>query len=141
MSSYPTKNPPPYVLNLYKQEADSIKLSSCFNKTPDLVCVFWAIDTCHPAQPWRDPSGTGTSLLSPGPAGKELASYLIVYLTVMTMLSIYLRVKIFLMEEKGKMLWTWFIACIMLIGFPKKNYMGIPHVRHCRSLPQVGSNW
>ena len=49
-SSYSTKNTPPYVLNLYKWEADAIKLSSCFNKIPGLVCFFWAIDTCHPSK-------------------------------------------------------------------------------------------
>ena len=73
MSSYPTQNLPPYVQNLYKREADAIKLSSCFDKTPGLVCFFWAINTHHPVQPRRDPGGTRTTLVSPGPAGKKPA--------------------------------------------------------------------
>jgi hypothetical protein len=56
MSSYSTKNRPPYVPNVYKWEADVIKLSSCFYKTPGSMCFFWAIDTGHPAHPLRDPS-------------------------------------------------------------------------------------
>jgi hypothetical protein len=73
MLSYPTKNSPPYVLNLYKQEVDAIKLSSCLDKNASSVCFFWAINTRHPAQPWSDPGRTGASLLSPGPASKELS--------------------------------------------------------------------
>jgi hypothetical protein len=65
MSSYPTKNPPPCVPNLFKREADAIELSSCFDKTPLLVCFSWVI--------LLSPYGTGTSLLSPGPASTELA--------------------------------------------------------------------
>ena len=42
MSSYPTKNPPPYVPNLYKQEVDAIQLSSCFDKLLAWVCFFGA---------------------------------------------------------------------------------------------------
>jgi hypothetical protein len=42
MSFYPTKSSPPYVPNLYKQEADVIRLSSCFDKLLALVCLFWA---------------------------------------------------------------------------------------------------
>jgi hypothetical protein len=53
LTSYSTKNPPSYVPNLYKREADAIKLSSCFDKTPSdktpsLVCFFWAINIRHP---------------------------------------------------------------------------------------------
>ena len=65
MSSYPTKNLPPYVQNLYKQEADAIMLSSCFDRLPAWVGFFWAIDARHPAQPWRYPGGTETSVLLP----------------------------------------------------------------------------
>jgi hypothetical protein len=56
MSSYPTQNcthTHPHVPNLYKQEANAIKLSSCFERLMPQVCFFWAIDTC------RDSSGTG----------------------------------------------------------------------------------
>jgi hypothetical protein len=48
-------------------------LSSCVDKTLGSVCFFWAIDTLHPALPWRDPDRSGTSLLSFGLASKELA--------------------------------------------------------------------
>jgi hypothetical protein len=68
-SCYPTKNP-----NLYKREADAIESSSCFNKTPGLVCFFWAVDTCHITQPWR--ALVGPRLLLSGPASKELAIYI-----------------------------------------------------------------
>jgi hypothetical protein len=34
------------------------------------VCLFWAINTCHPAQPQRGPDGQG-SLLLPVPVGRE----------------------------------------------------------------------
>lgn len=47
------------------------KQSFCFDKTPCSVCFFWAVDTGHPAQPLRNPIGTGASLLLPGPAGME----------------------------------------------------------------------
>jgi hypothetical protein len=71
-SPYPTKNSPPYVPNLYKRETDAIKLSSCFNKTPGSVCFFLrstlAISLSPGETPWD-----GTSLFSPGPAGKEPA--------------------------------------------------------------------
>ena len=39
-SSYLTQDLPPYVSNVYKREADAIKLSSCFNKTPSQLSVF-----------------------------------------------------------------------------------------------------
>jgi hypothetical protein len=64
MSSYPTENPPAYVPNLYKREADA-----CFDRLPSWVCFSWAIHTHHPTQSWRNPGGTGASLLSPRPAG------------------------------------------------------------------------
>ena len=76
MSSYPPpkKRKPHYVQNLYKREADAIKLSSCFDKTPSSVCFFWAINICHPAQPRTGRVRPG-SLLSPGPASKERKLY------------------------------------------------------------------
>ena len=58
MSSYPTKNPPPYVLNLYKWEADAIKLSSCFDRLTAGVGFFWTFDTHHSAQPWEILAGS-----------------------------------------------------------------------------------
>ena len=48
MSSYPMKHLPDYVMNLCKQETDTIKLSPCFYKTPCSVCFFWVVDTHHP---------------------------------------------------------------------------------------------
>jgi hypothetical protein len=51
----PHQNPPPHGPNLYKQVSDSIKLNSCFDKTPGSVCFFWTFNTRHPTQPWRDP--------------------------------------------------------------------------------------
>lgn len=59
-SFYSTKNPPPYVLKLYKQEADAIKLSSFFDKTPSSECFFWAVDTRHPALPQETLVGPGS---------------------------------------------------------------------------------
>jgi hypothetical protein len=55
-SSYPTKNPPPYVPNLYKQETDAIKLSSCFDKTSDLLFLL----------------SPGETLAGPGPLSSSL---------------------------------------------------------------------
>lgn len=59
MSSYPTKNGPHYVPSLYKWEADALKLSFCFKKTPGLVCFFWAVDTCPLLSPGETPAGPG----------------------------------------------------------------------------------
>jgi hypothetical protein len=61
-SSYPTQNSPPHVPNLYKGETDAIKLSSCFNKTPSSVWVFWAI-LLSPWESWGE--GWGEQDLSP----------------------------------------------------------------------------
>jgi hypothetical protein len=34
------------------------------------------------------------------------------------MFSVYLEERVFSMDRKWEMLWIWFSACIMLIGFP-----------------------
>jgi hypothetical protein len=79
MSSYPTKNPLPYVLNLYKWEADAIEF--LLWQIPGSVCFFEAVDTRHPAQPQRDLGGTGTSLLSPGFLNKKQARVVVRWLS------------------------------------------------------------
>jgi hypothetical protein len=44
------------------------------------VCFFWAVDTHHPAQPWRDLSGTETFLLWPGHIHIYICTYRYVYI-------------------------------------------------------------
>ena len=54
------------------------------------------------------------------------------------MFNVYLREKAFLMDEKGKMLWIWLIAYIMLIGFT--NYKRI-HTSACETLTVPALSW
>jgi hypothetical protein len=55
------------------------------------------------------------------------------------MLNVYLREKAFLMDGKGEMLWIWFIAYIILIGF--LNYRRIHKSTYKMPQDPVGSNW
>jgi hypothetical protein len=71
------------------EEDDVIKLSSCFDKTPGLsVFLLGHQQSPSPSAPKR-PWQTGTFLLSPGPAGKELATSLL--LLIMMLLFCFLR--------------------------------------------------
>jgi hypothetical protein len=63
-ASYPTKNPPPYVPNLYKLEAEAIKVEFLLWQTPGPWCVCFG--------PWHSPSHSalerlGWTRLSPSP--------------------------------------------------------------------------
>jgi hypothetical protein len=64
MSSYPTQNPPTYVLNLHKQKADAIKLISCFDKTPDSGVFLLGHQHWPSSSAQKDPADQDLSPLS-----------------------------------------------------------------------------